>query len=81
MISPANVTHEFSYDQINSFYDNKTDSFLRNGVATKNTKLNQSFNDLLSSLNIIQCETDTGLYFKQDQETVNYLEQRKRDLS
>ena len=54
---------------------------MRNGVATKNTKLNQSFNDLLSSLNIIQCETDTGLYFKQDQETVNYLEQRKRDLS
>lgn len=81
MISPTGDKTSFSYDQINAFYDNKTESFLRTGVSTRNTRLNNAFNDLLKDMNIISTDVDTGIYYKQEQETIDYLETRKGELS
>ncbi len=80
MISPTNNEFVFSYDEINAFYDNKTSTFLRTGVSTRNTKLNDRFNECLRNFGILTQETDSGLYYKQDQSTIDFYENRKASL-
>lgn len=78
----GNVVETLHYQDILNFYDNRTDQFNKQGRVTRNIRLNSTFADFLTRIGFFQNqETDTGLYFKQDQETINYLEQRKRDLS
>ena len=81
IISNSDQSFEFSTSEMLSFYDNRTSSFDKTGVSTGSIHLNDTFNSFLFDYGIVTTQPDTGLYFKQDQETINYLEQRKRDLS
>ncbi len=78
----GNVVETLHYQDILNFYDNRTDRFNRLGRPTRNIRLNSRFADFLSRIGLnSNLETDTGIYFKQEQETIDYLETRKGELS
>ena len=62
------------------FYNNRNATFNKTGVSTGSTNLNNSFNDFLRSSQIVTQETDSGLYYKQDQSTIDFYENRKASL-
>ena len=79
--SKASNNFEFTTSEMLDFYDNRTASFDKTGISTGRIRLNDRFNDFVRDYGIVTTETDTGIYFKQEQETIDYLETRKGELS
>ncbi len=77
--NPSN-NFEFTTSEMLNFYDNRTTSFDKTGISSGRIRLNDSFNDFVRDYGIVTTETDTGIYFKQEQETIDYLETRKGEL-
>ena len=78
----GNVIETLHYQDILNFYDNRTERFNKMGRPTRNIKLNNSFASFLTQIGFVDNtqEQDTGLYYKQDQSTIDFYENRKASL-
>ena len=78
----GNVVATKTYDECLNFYDNRTSRFDITGKPTRNIRLNTSFSNFLTSIGFVSASSSSmGVYENQDQDTINYLEERKRRLA
>ena len=71
---------EYTTEEMLEMDDNRTATFDRTGKSAGQTHLNAKFSDTITQYQIVTTEPDTGIYFKQDQDVIDYLERRKGEL-